>query len=435
MALLGCAGRRPSSRSSGGRVDSSNWFDLLASGGENVQDLALGGRRHPDSSSANENSSNASVNDPKAQQQRQEQEEEEERQRLLDIEELQNSMPQDAPFGGFGGSHSGSSSSNSSRSSSRKARLLSRKVDSATSQWPATTSTDSSNFYGLLTKTYKSSSGSGSSGGGGPPGEGGGRGASANAGGCSSSGNSGGGAPWEHRPPYQGASPSVPEAGGTAMAHDGVTTSNSRSINSSNGKFDFGGHPLRQPSFEPNREIGSLPSAQDICADPAIPGIQHWGKAAAVTITTTISTSRIAPTSVTTTSGGVFVGRDHDETVAPTSSPSSHGGPIAPAPAPRVQPSATARPPAPIQHERKPSYNLLAMMIPDISKFSGPSAAAAPLHAPGAVPGAASGGAAFPAARVFAPASAAQILPADSYLRVGVEDGGIWTRQVSVCLR
>lgn len=425
MALLGCAGKRPLSRSSGGRVDSGAWADLLSAGGE-VQDLALGGRKHPDS-----------TNDPKAQWQRQQQQQEA-RQQRLEMEELQKSMPTTTPFSVDRCSRSGS---NNSRSSSRKARFLSREVDSAT-LWP-TTSTESGNLCSLLNPSYKSSSGSGSSGGGGPSGEGGGRGATANAGGGRSSGNGGGGgASWE-RAPYPDALPSAEEAGGAATTRDGIITSNSNN----NRKSGYGHHPLRQQSFQPDRPVGDLPSAEDICADQTAPwrtatcgGVREWEKAAAVG---TITASRSQPTSVTTTittSGGVSGSRDHENVplAAPASPPSSHrnhnhnintGGPIAPAPARRVQPLATA-PPAPVHHERKPSYNLLAMMIPDISKFGAPSTAA-PLHAPGAAPGAASGGAGFSAARGFAPA-AAHFSPADSYLRVGVQGDGVWTRQVSV---
>lgn len=441
IALLGCAGKRPPSRSSAGRVDSGAWEELLSVGGENVRDLALGGRVHPDVANASE-SNGTSINDPKAQRQRQEQEQQ---QHLLEMEELAGSMPKLPPFGDIARSHS----SNNSRSSSRKARFLSRNADSA-SIWP-TMSTDSANLYSLI--HYKNSSGSGSSGGGGPSREGGGRDATANAGGGRSSGSSGGGASWERAPSgYPAALSSSAGAGGATMTHDGeVITSNSCSSN--NGKFGYAPHPLREQSFQPDRPIADLPSAKDICPDQPVSGpaatsgggVQDWEKAAAVaTSTTTSTTPSSTAASVATNGSGFFVARDHENAPAAAISacpPSSHGnhnnhvnagGPIAPAPAPRLQPAASTRPPpAPVEHERKPSYNLLAMMIPDISKFGGPPTGA-PLHAPGAVPGAAPGGAGFPAARGFAPAASAHLSPVDSYLRVGFEGDRTWTRQVSL---
>eukprot|EP00752_Nemacystus_decipiens_P003063 g2840.t1 len=449
MALLGCAGagKRPPSRSSGGaRVNSGAWGDLLALGGEDVHELGLSGRKHLDGPGGAHHGSRggAGVDDPKAQRQRQE---EEERQQLLEMEELANSMPSMPPFSGVAGSRG---SSSNSRTGSRKARLLSRKSDSA-SMWP--TSTDS----GLNFLLYKSSSGSGSSGGGGPPGEGGGQDGTENAGGGRSSGSSsgGGGRSWELAP-NPGALTSSAGAGGAATTHDDVIAGNhcSRS-NTSNSKFDFGQqHPMRQQSFQPDRDIADLPSAKDICPDLPVPGppataatygggVRDWQKAvAAATITTTIATSRSTATAASTNSGGVFVPRGHPNASVATSAcpPNPHSsnhhrvkrnGPIAPAPARRVpvQPP-VPHPPAPVQHERKPSYNLLAMMIPDISKLGKPPTAA-PLHgAPGAVPGAAPGGAGFPAG--FAPAAAGHFSPADPYLRVGVEDGGVWTRQAAL---
>ena len=395
-----------------------------------MHDLALGGRKHPGGggggSGAGGSSGGGSVEDLKAQRQRQEQEE---RQLLLD-------MPETHPFAKMPPLASNRSSSGNSRSGSRKERILAREAENAT-PWLAT-STDS----GLNFLFYKSSSGSGSSGGGGPPGdERGGRGGTENAGGGRSSGSSGGGASWERAPYPPGALPPSGEAGGATRTHDDVTN---------NSKFDFGQHhQLRQQSFQPDREISDLPLAEDICPDPphaaTCGGVRDWRKEAeAAPITTTITTSWTAAASVSTNSSGVFVTRDHASPSVATSAcpPNPHsdhshispGGPIAPAPIPRprVQPPAT-RPPAPV-HERKPSYNLLASMIPDISKLGKPPTAA-PLHAPGAVRGAAPGGEGFPGATGFAAAGAAHFSPADSYLRVGVEDGGVRTRQVSVHIK
>eukprot|EP00903_Cladosiphon_okamuranus_P016559 g15276.t1 len=470
IALAGWAGKRPPTptpapnHSGGVRVDSGAWPHLLSVGGENVPDLALGGRKHPDGG-AKDASSGGSTNDQKEQRRQQE---EMERQRCLDGEQL-GDMPTWRPFEGPASSRS--SSGSNSRSSSRKARFLSRN--------------DSDNLNYLL--NYKSSSGSGSSAGGGPPREEGGRGATENAGGGRSRGStSGGGASWER---------ASCRAGGATTTHDGVVASNSSSNSSSsssssssnaNSKLDFGQHlqhqhqhqqqeqqqqhqhPLRQQSFQPDREIADLPFAKDICpaqpttagplaGAPASRGVPAWKKTA-TTITTTITTSRSAASSINTNSSGVFVTRRGDHanvSVATTSAacapsnnpPRNHintaGGPIAPAPAPRIRPPTTAplRAPVPVpvpapapaqvQHESKPSFNLLASMIPDISNL-GRRPTAAALAIPGGAPGGAAG---FPAAaRGFAPAAAtaAHLSPADSYLRVGLEDGGMWTRQAAL---
>lgn len=65
-------------------MDSGAWGDLLVVGGEHVQDLASGGRKHPNSTNGR---SSANINDPAARRQRQQHE---------DLEELV--MPRVPPF-------------------------------------------------------------------------------------------------------------------------------------------------------------------------------------------------------------------------------------------------------------------------------------------------------------------------------------------------
>lgn len=91
MALLGCAGEKPPSCSSGTVVDANAWLDLPTLGGENEQQPA-GGRQRPASPNG---SSGSGMNGPATQRERQDHEE---RQARLEMEELARSTPNMPPF-------------------------------------------------------------------------------------------------------------------------------------------------------------------------------------------------------------------------------------------------------------------------------------------------------------------------------------------------
>ena len=414
----------------GGRVNSSAWPDLLAVGGE---ELVGGGRRDGGTRgvaggssgsgsrssvrSASSRSSAVSMVDPKDME--------------MAMQELESSMPTVPPFHEPSGFRS-----SDSRSSSRKARLTAPRNGGIS---------DSSSLQALLGSSYKSSSGSGSSGsGGGGPGERVGGGASPNDGGAGggkiSSGNGGGGASWE-RPRYP--IPSTAGPGGATTSHDDRVTSN---------KVNDDVQSFREQSFEPDRPIAgfaSVVTGNDVSLTPVDyvhPAARDWGKAttaAAAAAAAVISTATPASRSASTTiiSGSVPLA----SSASPPYIHSISRGPIAPAPIPLAQqlPAAPASgpgpAPAPNHHERKSSYNLLASMIPGFSPFGGmPNASSGAMG--GAAPAAA--GAAFPPTEGLASSSSAAAgaaahfpSPDPSFLRgFGVEDGGVWTRQVSTSL-
>ncbi|CAN0375822.1 unnamed protein product [Ectocarpus sp. 12 AP-2014] len=152
---------------------------------------------------------------------------------------------------------------------------------------------------------------------------------------------------------------------------------------------------------------------------PALDGLVKDWEAAAVTATTTGTTEWSG-----TSSGGVLYGVQHNRYahhpgVTPVPSCNSDQG-YAPTDAIRHQ---VAPPPTPrVHHERKSSFNLLASMIPDISKVGGrPSS---PMAA--AWPGAAGGGGI--AGRFSSPG----LSPSMMTLEDQSEGATMWTREAAL---
>ncbi|CAM9554925.1 unnamed protein product [Ectocarpus fasciculatus] len=375
----------------GGRCDSGAWpmIGLINTGGEGVPNWHHGGgRREPETSAAaadrkaaqlllrSTSGGSSGIGGPRA-----------EEQNIREMQELESTMPTTAPFNGF----RSSDGSSSGRSNSRKARLAASRNDvSSQGIWRTG---DSSSLSRLLDDcSYKSSSGSGSSGGGGPgvaQGTASGGGSSSNGARDGGGGGGGGGrsVSWE-RPRHRG-------AGGPATTHDGVIIDRNSTSSSSSSRSRVPPKPLRQPSFDPHCKIRD-DSLADVCLMPdtkpqllpprsAPGGFVKDREAAAVAATTTGTMERSGPSS-----GGVPYDAQYNRYpphagVSPVPSCNSDQG-YAPTDATRQQ---VAPPPTPrVYHERKSSFNLLASMIPDISKVGGrPSA---PMAA--AWPGAAAGG-------------------------------------------
>lgn len=472
-ALLDCVKQRPLSRASdapsadgggGGRVDSGVWpmIHLLGTGGEadfhQVQVCgrkeAPGGADGVDLPLRNASAGSSGGNSARTT----------EEERRIE-EELLGSMPKQAPFGGFR-SASGSGSRSSTRSASKKAIFLaSRDGLSSEKMWRKG---DSSSLSRLFASSFRrsssstSSSGSGGSGGGGP-----GAGVGGTTPHCGGGGGSikysggGGGASWEHN-----LGP-LATTGGASRTHDDIVNRNGAAAPA---------HPLRQQSFGPDGEIGDLSLLRDDRIPPynapqtGSPGYRHtpatgvtaaglvfgdnggsfgetpagvrnWENAAAAA-RFTASRPASEPSSIVYNRGGIstfggnapvppgprmFPGGQTTPSNHHNSHHSSHlntatAGPIAPPPTPRVAvlQAAAPVPPAPAHHEKKSSFNLLASMIPDISKLGGPSSAPA-LQTSTTWPGATAGLAAH---------GGSPMVTIDGN---PIQAGGLWTRQVKFC--
>ncbi|CAM9245662.1 unnamed protein product [Scytosiphon promiscuus] len=481
-ALLDCVKQRPLSRASdapsadgggGGRVDSGVWpmIHLLDTGGEPDfhQEVQACGRKEssgaPDGVDLLLRSASAGSLGGDSLRRMEEQQ-------MIEAD-LERTMPKEPPFSRFrpgGGGGSGSwSRSSSTRSASKKAIFLADRDGLGSEKlWHTGDSTSLSRFFAANFKS--SSSSSSGSGGGGPgvlrgenPQSGGGGGSIKN------DGSGGGGASWE-----DGLGP-LPAAGGASRMHDDVDLVNlNRAANL--------GHAFRQPSFVADREIGDLPLPKDACVHhvpsynkprapsagylhtslrglsaagtgfdpsggslretPAGAGLGTWGTTASVAV---LAATRPASDLSVPSSGvydrggtGTCVGnvrasagppRMHPDGQSPSglgySDHSSRvatapGGPIAPPPIPRAATVAVSGTPAPAhRHEKKPSYNLLAMMIPDITKFGGGPSSTPALQTSTTWPGATG----------FAAHGVSPVVTADGN---PVQAGRGWTRQAAL---